>query len=75
METLQWPLDGEWVWRQRRGKGGGSVHVIENSPKHVTSVMSYTGSSVNSFYRVDWVSRKGPKDIHIFWGEDGKLVV
>ena len=22
METLQWPLDGEWVWKQRRGKGG-----------------------------------------------------
>ena len=57
------------------GKGGGSVHVIENSAKHVMSVMSYTGSSVNSFYRVDWVSRKGPKDIHIFWGEDGELVV
>ena len=39
-----------------------------------THLHNYT-SKLCQFYRVDWVSKKGPKDIHIFWGEDGELVL
>ena len=50
-----------------------SPHMYKYACLSHAHLHNYT-SKLCQFYRVDWVSKKGPKDIHIFWGEDGELV-